>query len=820
VRSLWEELRYAARRLIRTRGFSLTVVLTLAVGIGANSALFSVVNSVLLRPLPYPNADELVVVWETRDAQSASTVTVSLGNFEAWQDLNTVFVAMAAIQRRPYNVTGSGEPVRVNAVQATGTLLPLLGVRPALGRGFSDEDAQPGSEPVCLIAHGLWLSRFGGDREIEGTRLDLDGRSHAVVGVLPAGFELPGLGISDMGAPQVITPLALDAGDPDYWGNHNSVVLARLGDGVTVEQADREIASLAARLAAEHSEWNAGIGARVRSLHEQVVQGVRASILLLFATVGFVLLLVCVNVATLLLVRASERRREVAVRAALGAEGKRIARGVLAEGLILSLAGGALGIVVCIYAVDGLRVLGDVWLPAELDLLIDARVLFFALAVAILSGIGFSVVPAGMLSRVAATDALSGGNRLLGGRGQVRVKRAFVATQVALALVLLVGTGLLLRSFAHLTRVEPGYESRGRIALFLSLPQDKYGEREQVSAVLEQIHAEVRGLPGVRSTGASIALPLEPLFWQKQLTLEEAPAERLADVPVVDLTIATPGFLEALGVPLTLGRRLERSDQATSQFVALVNETFVQTHYGGVDPIGRRIRLAAPDPLLSDPRYAPPWYTIVGVVGDVRRRGLATAVLPEVYIPQAQDMDVAREFFVVVHAGGSRGALADALRRAVRRVDPSQPVARVLNLEQQYSDSLAQPRTNLLLVSGFGLAALVLAVLGVYGLTAQWVSARTREFGLRLALGARPSVIRGEVTREGTAVALSGIAAGLVGSVLVMRLLRSLLFGVGPTDPLVLGSVAVALTCAVVVAAYLPARRASQTDPAEALRWE
>ncbi|MGD8867755.1 MAG: ADOP family duplicated permease, partial [Gemmatimonadales bacterium] len=649
MRSFSEELRHAVRRLVRDRGFTLTVLLTLAVGIGANSALFSVVDSILLGHLPYEDADELVVVWESR-LESASDVTVSLGNFETWRSQNTVFLEMAAIQRRPFNVIASGEPVRVNAVQATAALLPLLGIRPALGHGFGAEAERPGSEPVCVIGHGFWRGHLGGDPEIVGKRLELDGRNYTVVGVLPSDFEMPGMGISDLGAPQLITPLILDASDANYWGNHNSVVLARLRKGATVARANQEIASLARRLVERHPEWNEGVGARVRSLHEQVVRGVRPSILLLFATVGLVLLLACVNVATLLLVRASARRREMAVRAALGAKRGRIARDVLTEGLILSLAGGAAGLVLCFYAVDGLRVMAGAWLPAELDLLIDARVFGFTLAVAILTGLAFSLFPAWTLSGVRAGEALTGGSRLLGQRGQRWVKRAFVATQVSLALVLLVGTGLLLRGFSRLAAVEPGFETRDRVAMFISLPDTRYGQRSRVTAFLDQLMVEIRALPGVRSTGASIALPLEPLFWGKHVTLEEAPAERLADVPSVDLTIATPGYLETLGIPVIRGRGLERTDQSASRFVALVNETFVRTHYGDADPLGRRIRLAPPDHLLSDPRYPPPWYTIVGVVGDVHRRGLATPVLPEVYIPQTQDMDVAREFFVVVRS--------------------------------------------------------------------------------------------------------------------------------------------------------------------------
>jgi putative ABC transport system permease protein len=818
--SVWQEIRLAARRLVRARGLTLAVVLTLGLGIGATSALFSVVNSVLLRPLPFDDADELVVVWETRYAQDGSDVTVSLGNFEDWRRHNTVFQEMAAAQRRPYNVTGAGDPVRVNAIRATAALLPTLGLRPVVGRDLREEEERPGSQPVCLISHGLWLSRFGGDPDLDGKDLELDGLSHAVVGVLPPGFELPGPGISDMGAPQLLTPLALDPSDPNYRGNHNSVVVARLRDGIAVEQAHQEIGSLAGRLEEQYPEWNDGVGARVRSLHEQVVQGVRSSVLLLFTTVGFVLLLVCVNVATLMLTRTTAREREMAVRVALGAGRRRVVWQVLTEALMLSIAGGVLGVLFCLHAVDALDALVASWLPPHVDLVVDLPVLAFALAVSVLTGIGFGIVPAWTLASVRANDALAGGTRLLGRRGQVRARQAFVATQVALALALLVGTGLLLRSFARLTNVDPGYEATNRIAMFVGLPSARYGERAQVTAFLEQLVGEVGELPGVHVAGASIALPLEPLFWQKHLTREEAPAQQRADVPVVDLTIATPGFLEAIGVPLIKGRPLQRSDRAGSQYVALVNETFVRTHYGSGDPIGGRIRLGLPDHLLEELADAQPWLTVVGVVGDVRRRGPANAVLPEVYVPQAQDNDVAREFFVVAHASGPLDDLAERFRQVVRRIDPLQPVARVVTLERMQANSLSQPRTNLLLVGGFGLAALVVAIMGVYGLTSYSVTSRTREFGLRLALGARPSAIRRLVAGEGLAVAAVGLIIGLGVSLIVARLMAGLLFGVAPTDPLVFTFVAATLMCVVLVAAYLPARRASRTDPGEVLRWE
>jgi predicted permease len=818
--SLWQEIRLAARRLARARGLTLAVVLTLGVGIGASSALFSVVHSVLLAPLPFETPDELVVVWETRSAQDASTVTVSLGNFADWRRLNTVFQGMAAVQRRPYNVTGSGDPVRVNAIRATAAFLPTLGVRPVVGRGLREEEELPGSQPVCLIGHGMWLSRFGGDPNISGAILELDGRSHTVVGVLPRGFELPGTGISDMGAPQLLTPLTLDPGDPNYRSNHNSVVVARLGDGISVEQADQEIRSLAARLEGEYPQWNDGVGTLVRSLHDQAVQGVRASVLLLFVTVGFVLLLVCVNVATLILTRSSAREREMAVRVALGAGRASVVWQVLTEALMLSIAGGAMGVLLCLHAVDALDALAAEWLPPHVELVVDLPVLAYALAISVLTGIGFGIVPAWTLAGVRASDALAAGTRLLGRQGQTRARKAFVATQVAVALALLVGTGLLLRSFARLTQVDPGYEARNRIAMFVGLPSSRYGERTHVTAFLEQLTDEVGATPGVQSAGASIALPLEPLFWQKHLTREEAPAQGRADVPVVDLTIATPGFLETMAIPLIKGRPLQRSDRAGSQYVALVNETFVTTHYGNGDPLGRRIRLGLPGHLLEESADAQPWLTIVGVVGDVLRRGPAVQVPPEVYVPQAQDNDVAREFFLVAHASGPPDDLGERLRQAVRRVDPLLPVARIVALDRMQANSLSQPRTNLILVGGFGLTALVLAVMGVYGLTSHSVTSRTREFGLRLALGARPTAIRRLVAGEGLAVAAVGVIVGLGVSLVCARLMAGLLFGVMPIDPLVFTVVAVTLICVVLVAAYLPARRASRTDPAEALKWE
>jgi predicted permease len=818
--SIWQDVRIALRRLARAPGFSAVVVLTLALGIGVNSALFSVVDSLLLSPLPFEEPSQLVIVWETRTQQSGNLSTVSLGNYTDWRRLSAVLREMAAVQRRPYNVSGSGDPVRVNGVRATAGILSLFGVAPQLGRGFDAADERPAAQRVCLISHGLWLSRFGGERDVLGKGLILDGISHAVVGILPPGFEIPSAGISGMGAQHVITPLLADPSDPNYRSNHNSLVFGRLRDGITLEQANREIAALASRLEEAYPEWNDGVGAQVQSLHEQMVQGVRTSILLLFAAVGLVLLIACVNVAALLLARASGREREMTVRAALGAGRTRLAGHVMSEAILLSVAGGLLGLGLCFYAIDALRSWQPAWLPPQFDLSVNPRVLAFTATVSIVAGLAFGLVPAWGTAHARASEALQPGSRSVASHRETRARRSFVATQVAIAMVLLVGAGLLLRSLDRVAAVEPGFAIENRIAVHISLAQARYADHESVAGFLDELLGEIEAIPGVRSAAASIGLPLEPLFWRKQLTRAEAPPEQLAAVPAVDLMIVTPGYAETLGVPLVNGRSLQRTDSERSQFVALVNQTFVETHYADGEPIGRRIRLGLPDHLLGEEDGAQPWYTIVGVLGDVRRRGPTTAVQPEVYISQRQDMDVAREFYIVVHTTEPLGRLTAELRQAVWRIDPQQPVSWLRSLDSLRARSLLQARVNALLVGGFGLTALILALTGVYGLVAHSVSLRIREFGVRLALGAHPTQIRRQVVREGLAVSAVGVVLGLGVALAVTHLMESLLFGVAPTDPLAFSAVAATLFGVVLLAAYIPTRRLTLLDPAEALRWE
>lgn len=815
LEDLLQDVRYALRTLRRDRGFTVVMVLTLALGIGATSALFSVVNSVLLNPLPFADPEQLVYVWENRARRAGSESWVSLGNYRDWRRLNTAFQEMAVVQVRPYNLTRSGDPLRVSGLQASASLLPLLGVNPVLGRGFHPDEESPGLEPVCLVSHDLWQDRFGADPDLVGKQLMLDGRSHAVVGVLPPGFQIPGFGPR-----QVLTPIVLHPGDPNFRGNHNSVVFARLRTGVTVEQADREIAALAARLEEEYPEWNDGIGAHVRPIKEQLVQGARANILFLFAAVLLVLLLACVNLAALLLARASTREREMAMRAALGAGRGRLVRQVLTEAMVLSVFGGLLGLWLCLGALDVLRARGATVFPRMSELALDSHVLVFTVAISAVTALIFGLVPALQLSRLQIREVLSQSGRTPGLRGQTPARRVLVVAQVALASVLLIASGLLLRSYLRLVQVDPGFRTENRIAMEVELPASRYSDRAKVGEFLDQVVSRLEALPWVRSAGASVSLPFFGSFWQKHVTLQERPAEKLTDVPVASLTIATPGYLPALGVPLRKGRLLRFSDDERAPFVALVNQRFVDTHYGNEDPIGRRIRLGVPDHLLpTELEDVPPWYTIVGVVGDVRL-SLAADPQPEIIIPQRQDMDVAPEFLIVVHALRLPAGYADVLRQTVWDIDTDQPVPWVRSMDDMRAASISRGRLNLLLVGAFGLTALVLALMGVYGLVAYSFSARTQEIGLRLALGAQPTRVLAQFVGQGLQVSVLGVAIGLILSFLAARGMESMLFGITARDSLSFTVVPGALLFAALLASFLPALRASRLDPLEALRYE
>ena len=802
----------AVRRLLKSPRFFIITILTLGLGIGANTALFSVVHSVLLNSLPYANSEELVFAWETRGENNVQQA-VSLGNFQEWRNVGSGFRSIAAARYRAYNVTGLDRPFRINGLEISAGLLSLLGTNPIRGREFSPDEEQPGADPACMVSNSFWLDRLGGNPNLTDIRLTLNGTSHAVVGVLPAGLEIP-----RFGQRHILTPVPLDPSHPGYWSNHNTTVYGRLFAVSQIEQVGEELSLIASRLEEAHHEWNEGIGTLLVPAREQLVQGARRTLWILFGTVGFVLLIACTNVASLLLARAAAADREMAVRVALGANRSRIVRLVLSEALLLSAGGGLLGLGLGYWGVEAIRRWGPANLPRLSEVEVSMPVLLFTVACAVFTGILFGFVPALRSSRVNIQSTLNKSGRSPGLGTSHRIQRAFVVAEIAIAVVLLTCSGLLLRTFSNLLEVDPGFETDGRIAMQLSLPGSRYTDRAMVASFLDRLHNRLDAIPGVEASGSSVGLPFQYLMWRKFLTLEHRPALTLPEVPIIDLSISTPEYVQTLGIPLIDGRTLLESDAAESPFVALVNEAFLRTLLPDEDAIGRRLRLAAPDHLLPSERIGlDPWYTIVGVVGDVRRWSLSSDALPEVYISQQQDLDGAHGFFVVTHTALSDEAAATAMRQAVWAIDPELPVAWVRPIDAMVSNVVAQPRFNAALVGAFGLTAIILALIGVYGLMANTVSARTREIGVRIALGARPGQILKHVAGQGIAAAIIGIVIGIGVSAAATRVMETLLFGIQPIDLPTFLFVVVTVLLVAALAASLPSWRAAKLNAIEAL---
>jgi putative ABC transport system permease protein len=807
------DIRIATRRLRTSPRYTLVSLLTVALAIGANGTLFSVVHGVLLSPLPFDDPQDLVVAWEARRGGSL-LAGVSPLNFREWRDATTGFEAMVAARRLPYNVIGAGPPQRLTGVEITSGALALLGVRPHLGREFTPDEERPGTARVCMVSYDLWLHNLGGSQDLDSVRLLLNNEPYAVVGVLPEGLSLP-----PIGSQPILTPLALDPGDSGFWGNHNTVVLARLRSGVSLQQADQELGVVAARLEQAYPEWNDGIGARLVPMRDQMVQGARRNLWILFGAVALVLVIACVNIASLSLARAVESEREMAVRVALGARRARIVRLVLSEAMMLSVAGGILGLWLTYVGVDLIKAWAGGAIPRMAEVTVSVPVLAFLSAATVGTALVFGLLPALRSSSVDPRRPLQNDGGSLGSARGLRAQRILVIGEVGIAVVLLVSSGLLLRTFANLLRVDPGFEAEGRVALQLALPQESYPDRSTVTAFLERLDDELQTIPGVDASASSVGLPFQNLAWQKFMTVEGAPAATLPEVPVVDLSIVTPGWLETLGIPLRRGRDLLASDAADAPFAAVVNEAFVQAHSPQDDPIGRRVRLAAPDHLRpAGDSTEPPWYTVVGVAGNTRRWGLARDPVPGVYIPQAQDTDVAREFFVVLHTSLAPDQAVEPMRGAVLNVDPNQPVAWVRTLSDMYSGAVAGPRFNAFLIAGFGITALILATAGIYGLMANAVASRTREMGLRMALGARPRRLLTEVAGSGVKAGLIGLGLGLALSIGLTRLLGSMLFGIAPLHAGTYALVIALVLGVSVTAAGLPVWRVTKRGSFAALR--
>ena len=794
------DLRYAIRLFLAQPGTTFIAVLTLALGIGANTAIFSAVDAVLLRPLPYEEPDRLVMVWEKRQAEGVLENVVSPADYLDWEKMNTVFESIAGVLTLTADLTGSGEPERLVGAGVSPAFFDVLRVKPVEGRFFRQDEIIPGRHRVVVLSNGLWQRRFGGDRSVVGRKLLLNGVPHEVVGVLPSTFEFPDPTI------EVWAPLALAGGtNPPSRTLHQLTVYARLKPGVTLDQARTEMDRIGGILSAEYPDSNRTHGAWVTPLDEHLREPIRAGLLLLFASVAFVLLIACVNVANLLLARAASRRREVAVRAALGAGKGRLAGQSLTESVVLGLLGGAAGLLVAYWGIELLRQLApsDVAVVGLDRMGLDMRILAFCAVLSIGTGLLFGVLPAWQLAHQDVNEALKFGSRTAGGvRRRLRV--ALVVSEIALASLLLAGAGLTWRSFQTLLRAEPGFTMDGILTSLITLPGARYRGADKLLTTFDNIEQRLKAIPGVVAIGGTSALPLSGMDGRRGVGIEGR--EPTPDTPTrAHPRSVTPDYFRAIGIQVIAGRAFSSADRSGSPLVVIVNDTMARRYWPGQSAIGRRVALADSE-----------WREVVGVVRDVRHWGLDRTVNPELYLPQAQMPSSALVF--TLRTSVPPQSIAGAVREQLRAVDADLPLSKVRTMEDVAAESVAARSASMRVLAVFGALALILAAAGIYGVMAHLVAIRSNEIGVRMTLGARPADVMRLILREGVIQAAVGLAIGLTGAVLVMRSFRSLLYEVSPADPMTLAVVGVVLLTTALVACALPARRAMKVDPVAALR--
>jgi putative ABC transport system permease protein len=793
-------LRLALRSLRRAPAFTVASVATLALGIGANTAIFSAVNGVLLNPLAYPDPERLVVVWGRH--VTIGRETASLPDFLDWRSQAGSFEALGAMASTRFNVTGAGEPEVVNGAITTATLFRVFGVVPSAGRSFREEEERRAAPRVAMLGEGYWRRRFAGRPAIVGRPIMLGGVPHTVVGIVPAHLRL-------QRPVDVWTPLVTDTTRPrrgDFL-----TVLGRLRPGATLERAQAEMTTIMRRLEAQYPETNTGWGAELVSLREQMVGEIRPALLVFMGAVGLVLLVACANVANLMLARVAGRSHELTVRSALGASRARLAGELLIESLLLGLMGGGLGLILALWGIEAIRALGPDTLPRVEEVGLDGRVLGFALALSLGTGLLFGLAPVWRLTGADIRDGLAEGSRgATGGSGIRRARSALVLGEVALAFVLLAAATLLLRSFERLQQVDPGFAADRVLTARITLPQLKYPEEERWRAFGRDLLARAAAEPGVSSVALVSDAPLgdSPQYWSFDIQGREAPTDGSVQDAAVLTTSAS--YFETLRIPLIRGRLYDASDRPGARDVVVVSQEAARRFWRGRNPIGDRITFGDP----ADPDAS--WSTVVGVVGDVRHESLQEQPYPQIYLPFEQAP--VRSVVLTARTGGDPLSLVPAIRRVLRELDPDLPLADVSTLDQRKAVALTRPRVNAAVLGGFALAALVLAAVGIYGVVAYGVVQRTRELGIRMALGAGGGTLLLMVIRQGMVPVLGGMAAGLVGALAGGRVLRSLLFGVEAGDPVTLAAVTCFLVTVALAAMYLPARRAARSDPMAALR--
>ena len=807
-------IRQSIRVLLKNPGFSAIAVITLALGIGANTAIFSVVNATLLRPLPFKDPERVVIIWGALPKMGAATLPNSSANFVNLKAQSQTFERLASFRSWSWQSTdGGGQPELLRGARVSADFFEAVGAGPVLGRVFTPEEDLPNRAPVAIISHDLWQRQFAGDPKVIGKTIMLTGQNAMIVGVMPQGFRFPGAanmipGLQFALDNDVWMPLAITEEDRQRHGNLNIAVIGRLKPGVTPLQGETELRAIQQNLPL----GTIGFTLNVVPLHQQMVGSIRRPLLVLLATVALVLLIACANIANLLLARATSRQKEIAIRAALGAARRRIVGQLLTESLLLSLIGGAIGLLLAVWGNSLLVALIPREVPRIEDTGVDGRILLFTFAISVVTGVIFGLIPALQASRFDLNKSLKDGGRdMPAGAGKSRLRSLLVVSEVAIALVLLIGATLLMRSFVRLLDVQPGFNPEKVLTMevqLADLPPSRYENKDEQVKFFEQLFARLQSLPGVANAGGVLSLPLSGASESTDVILDEQVGIPDGQRPESDYTIVTPTYFSTLQIPLLQGRQFTAQDKLGAPLVIVINDILAARLWPGQEAIGKRLRVG----FEKEPRE------VIGVVGSIKQMALDAPTRPAMYMPHGQSPN--NRMTVLVRTTGDPTAIAAAVREQMRAIDKDVPVTHVQTMENVLDASVAQPRFSMLLVGLFAALALILSTVGIYGVMAYSVSRRFHEIGVRMALGAGAGQVLKLVLKDGMSLALAGIGVGLLGAFGLTRLMASLLFGIGAKDPLTFASVAVFLALVALIACYIPARRATKVDPLIALRNE